>query len=108
MKCRCVNRAWVGAVVLANDYSGPGPGWGSDPNGVVSPARAFNSGPLTTHTPAVANPTAGSDAGVHQLTTPTTLSGTIRSMPRADPAGPRITYYDDATGERIELSADTG
>lgn len=23
----------------------------------------------------------------------------------ADPAGPRITYYDDATGERIELSA---
>ncbi len=25
----------------------------------------------------------------------------------ADPAGPRITYYDDATGERIELSAIT-
>ncbi|AKS35406.1 TIGR03089 family protein [Mycolicibacterium goodii] len=25
----------------------------------------------------------------------------------ADPAGPRITYYDDATGERIELSAVT-
>lgn len=24
-----------------------------------------------------------------------------------DPAGPRITYYDDATGERIELSAST-
>ncbi|QNG19451.1 TIGR03089 family protein [Rhodococcus triatomae] len=23
----------------------------------------------------------------------------------ADPAGPRITYYDDATGERVELSA---
>ena len=28
-------------------------------------------------------------------------------MLRADPAGPRITYYDDATGERIELSAVT-
>jgi uncharacterized protein (TIGR03089 family) len=26
---------------------------------------------------------------------------------RADPVGPRITYYDDATGERIELSAAT-
>ena len=26
---------------------------------------------------------------------------------RDDPAGPRITYYDDATGERIELSAVT-
>jgi uncharacterized protein (TIGR03089 family) len=26
---------------------------------------------------------------------------------RTDPAGPRITYYDDATGERIELSAAT-
>ncbi|HEY2088363.1 MAG TPA: TIGR03089 family protein [Mycobacterium sp.] len=26
-------------------------------------------------------------------------------MLRADPVGPRITYYDDATGERIELSA---
>jgi len=25
----------------------------------------------------------------------------------ADPVGPRITYYDDATGERIELSAAT-
>jgi uncharacterized protein (TIGR03089 family) len=28
-------------------------------------------------------------------------------MLRADPVGPRITYYDDATGERIELSAAT-
>src|SRR3984885_10479222 len=28
-------------------------------------------------------------------------------MLRADPVGPRITYYDDATGERIELSAIT-
>lgn len=28
-------------------------------------------------------------------------------MMRADPVGPRITYYDDASGERIELSAAT-
>ncbi|OBJ20283.1 TIGR03089 family protein [Mycobacterium colombiense] len=28
-------------------------------------------------------------------------------MMRADPVGPRITYYDDATGERIELSGVT-
>ena len=26
---------------------------------------------------------------------------------RNNPAGPRITYYDDATGERIELSTAT-
>jgi uncharacterized protein (TIGR03089 family) len=28
-------------------------------------------------------------------------------MLRADPVGPRVTYYDDATGERIELSGAT-
>ena len=38
----------------------------------------------------------------------TTLSGAILDpMLRADPVGPRITYYDDATGERIELSGVT-
>ena len=38
----------------------------------------------------------------------TTLSRAILDpMLRADPVGPRITYYDDATGERIELSAVT-
>jgi uncharacterized protein (TIGR03089 family) len=42
---------------------------------------------------------------VHQLST---LSGAILDpMLRADPVGPRITYYDDATGERIELSGVT-
>jgi uncharacterized protein (TIGR03089 family) len=42
---------------------------------------------------------------VHQLIT---LSGAIlEPMLRADPVGPRITYYDDATGERIELSGVT-
>ena len=38
----------------------------------------------------------------------TTLSAAILDpMLRADPVGPRITYYDDDTGERIELSAVT-
>jgi uncharacterized protein (TIGR03089 family) len=42
---------------------------------------------------------------VHQLST---LSAAILDpMLRADPVGPRITYYDDATGERIELSGVT-
>jgi len=45
---------------------------------------------------------------VHQLTTPITLAGAILDpMLRTDPVGPRITYYDDATGERTELSAVT-
>ncbi len=38
----------------------------------------------------------------------TTLSSTILDpLMASDPAGPRITYYDDATGERIELSTAT-
>jgi uncharacterized protein (TIGR03089 family) len=42
---------------------------------------------------------------MHQLST---LSGAILDpMLRADPVGPRITYYDDAVGERIELSGVT-
>lgn len=42
---------------------------------------------------------------MHQLST---LSAAILDpMLRADPVGPRITYYDDATGERIELSGVT-
>ncbi|MEM6108962.1 TIGR03089 family protein [Mycobacterium sp. 050272] len=42
---------------------------------------------------------------MHQLTT---LSGAILDpMLAAEPVGPRITYYDDASGERIELSAVT-
>ena len=42
---------------------------------------------------------------MHQLST---LSGAILDpMLRTDPVGPRITYYDDATGERIELSGVT-
>ncbi|WP_216823658.1 TIGR03089 family protein [Mycobacterium terramassiliense] len=42
---------------------------------------------------------------MHQLST---LAGAVLDpMLRADPVGPRITYYDDASGERIELSAAT-
>lgn len=37
-----------------------------------------------------------------------TVSGALLDpLLRSDPVGPRITYYDDATGERIELSAVT-
>ena len=34
-------------------------------------------------------------------------SAVLDPLLRADPMGPRITYYDDATGERIELSTVT-
>jgi uncharacterized protein (TIGR03089 family) len=42
---------------------------------------------------------------VRQLTTLT--SALLDPLMAADAAGPRITYYDDATGERIELSTVT-
>jgi uncharacterized protein (TIGR03089 family) len=34
-----------------------------------------------------------------------TPAGTLQAVLRSDPARPLITYYDDATGERTELSA---
>jgi uncharacterized protein (TIGR03089 family) len=37
----------------------------------------------------------------------TVSAAILDPMLRADPVGPRITYYDDASGERIELSAVT-
>lgn len=37
----------------------------------------------------------------------TVSSAILDPLMSADPAGPRITYYDDATGERIELSTAT-
>ncbi|CFS64779.1 Conserved protein of uncharacterised function%2C (CpsA-related protein) [Mycobacterium tuberculosis] len=51
-------------TTLTNDYSGPGSGLGgSDPNGVVSPARAFNLGSADDTTPPPSPIlTAGSDA----------------------------------------------
>ncbi|BDY30366.1 TIGR03089 family protein [Mycolicibacterium mageritense] len=39
--------------------------------------------------------------------TATVTASVLDPLLAADPAGPRITYYDDATGERIELSAVT-
>jgi uncharacterized protein (TIGR03089 family) len=42
---------------------------------------------------------------VRQLTN--LASALLDPLMAADPAGPRITYYDDATGERIELSTVT-
>jgi uncharacterized protein (TIGR03089 family) len=45
---------------------------------------------------------------VHQLTVSITLAGALLDpLIRDNPMGPRITYYDDGTGERIELSAVT-
>lgn len=45
---------------------------------------------------------------MHQLTVAITVSGALlEPLLAADAVGPRITYYDDATGERIELSAVT-
>jgi len=38
---------------------------------------------------------------------PTLTDALLRPILQADAAGPRITYYDDDTGERIEVSATT-
>src|SRR6202035_2525369 len=44
----------------------------------------------------------------HQLSTLTTVSEAVLTpLLRADPVGPRITYYNDAKGERIALSGVT-
>ena len=37
----------------------------------------------------------------------TTPSGLLRDALTADPARPALTFYDDATGERVELSVTT-
>ena len=96
-------------VVLANDYTGPGSGLsGGGPTGQVTPARASNAGSPPTQPPALTGPHRRlRQARVHQLTTRTLSGAILDPMLRADPVGPRITYYDDATGERIELSAVT-
>jgi uncharacterized protein (TIGR03089 family) len=39
--------------------------------------------------------------------TPTTLIDLLTAALRRDPAGPLLTFYDDRTGERVELSAST-
>jgi uncharacterized protein (TIGR03089 family) len=40
-------------------------------------------------------------------TRPTDPAGLLAAALRRDPAGPLVTHYDDATGERVELSATT-
>ncbi|MGZ6800934.1 MAG: TIGR03089 family protein, partial [Mycobacteriaceae bacterium] len=40
-------------------------------------------------------------------TAATLTDALLRPILQADAAGPRITYYDDATGERVEVSAIT-
>jgi uncharacterized protein (TIGR03089 family) len=44
---------------------------------------------------------------VCELDVTTVSAAVLDRLLGTDPAGPRITYYDDATGERIELSAVT-
>jgi uncharacterized protein (TIGR03089 family) len=44
---------------------------------------------------------------VRQLTVTTVSSAILDPFMASDPAGPRITYYDDGTGERIEVSTAT-
>jgi uncharacterized protein (TIGR03089 family) len=44
---------------------------------------------------------------MRQLDVRTVSSAILDPLMASDPAGPRITYYDDATGERIELSTAT-
>ena len=44
---------------------------------------------------------------MRQLIVSTLTSAILDPLMASDPAGPPITYYDDATGERIELSTAT-
>ena len=95
-------------VVLAADYTGPGSGLdGSDPTlSTADPVAAGSDrrGPAR----AVADPHRRFERpGVRQLDVTTVSSAILDPLMASDPAGPRITYYDDATGERIELSTAT-
>jgi uncharacterized protein (TIGR03089 family) len=38
---------------------------------------------------------------------PTTFPSALAALLRSDPSRPLVTFYDDATGERIELSVTT-
>jgi uncharacterized protein (TIGR03089 family) len=59
--------------------------------------------------PAPAGPVPGSPApggpGLAVPTAPPGVAAAFAARRRADPAGPLLTFYDDATGERTELSA---
>ncbi len=55
-------------------------------------------------------PSAGFAPGWRRVPTLTPVTSTSEHLRRAlsdDPSGPRLTFYDDATGERIELSTTT-
>ncbi|MBM7519299.1 TIGR03089 family protein [Nocardioides nitrophenolicus] len=41
------------------------------------------------------------------MTTPTTFPAVLAARLRTDPGRPLVTFYDDATGERVELSVTT-
>ncbi|WP_436699408.1 TIGR03089 family protein [Nocardioides sp. BYT-33-1] len=41
------------------------------------------------------------------MTTPTTFPAVLAARLRAEPGQPLVTFYDDATGERVELSVTT-
>ena len=97
-------------VVLAADYTGPGSGLdGTDPTLATADPAAAGS---TDSTEATAGTVADHHRrlerpGVRQLDVTTVSSAILDPLMASDPAGPRITYYDDATGERIELSTAT-
>lgn len=55
-------------------------------------------------------PSAGLTPGWRRVPTLARVTSTTEHLQRAlaaDPAGPRLTYYDDDTGERVELSTTT-
>ncbi len=93
-------------VVLAADYTGPGSGLdGTLPTAATVNQAAGQAGDETA-APAVAHHHRGvRRPQVRQLMT--LADAVLDPLLRADPMGPRITYYDDATGERIELSTVT-
>ena len=94
-------------VVLGNDYTGPGSGLdGTDPTlATADPAASESTGE---DAPPAPSPIITAGLGQPRLRELTTVSQALLDpLLDRDPVGPRITYYDDATGERIELSTVT-
>lgn len=72
------------------------------------PLRGEVGGPMGSGTSLV--PSAGFAPGWRRVPTLASVTSTTDHLNRAlsdDPSGPRLTFYDDATGERIELSTTT-
>ena len=92
-------------VVLAGDYTGPGSGLARQRSD-TGHRRPCGRGNDRLRARTIADPHGRLERpGVRELTTLT--SALLDPLLAADPVGPRITYYDDATGERIELSTVT-